>query len=81
KEIEKTIMKLSLEIYKQKVEPTAQCMKRFGNMYKASLYGGLASFIDWESSKDGLVGKRIGMFSYRSGLAPSFFEIEVKGSI
>ncbi|CAH7666898.1 hydroxymethylglutaryl-coenzyme A synthase C-terminal domain-containing protein, partial [Phakopsora pachyrhizi] len=81
KEIEKTFMKLSSEIYKQNVEPMTQCMKRLGNMYKASLYGGLASFIDSESSKDGFVRKRIGMFSYRSGLAPSFFEIEVKGSI
>ncbi|KAI8449448.1 hypothetical protein BY996DRAFT_8405651 [Phakopsora pachyrhizi] len=53
-EIEKTFMKLSLEIYKQKVEPTTQCMKRLGNMYKASLYQGLASFIDSEGSKDGL---------------------------
>ncbi|CAH7671812.1 hydroxymethylglutaryl-coenzyme A synthase C-terminal domain-containing protein, partial [Phakopsora pachyrhizi] len=81
KEIEKTFMKLSLEIYKQKIESTTHCMKRLGNMYKASLYGGLASFIDSEGSKDGLVRKRIGMFSYRSGLAPSFFEIDVKGSI
>ncbi|KAI8456985.1 hydroxymethylglutaryl-coenzyme A synthase C-terminal domain-containing protein, partial [Phakopsora pachyrhizi] len=80
KEIEKTFMKLSSEIYKQKVEPTTQCMKRLGNMYKASLYEGLAYFIDSEGSKDGLGGKRIGMFSYKSGLAPSFFEIEVKGS-
>ncbi|CAH7668012.1 hydroxymethylglutaryl-CoA synthase [Phakopsora pachyrhizi] len=81
KEIEKTFMKLSSEIYKQKVEPTTQCMKRLGNMYTASLYGGLASFIDSEGSKDGLIGKSIGMFSYGSGLASSFFEIEVKGSI
>jgi hydroxymethylglutaryl-CoA synthase len=48
-------------------------------MYTASLYGALASLLDSTESKE-LQGKRIGMFSYGSGLAASFFTLRVKGS-
>ncbi|MBW0535128.1 hypothetical protein O181_074843 [Austropuccinia psidii MF-1] len=81
KEMEKTFMKLADSIYSAKVLPTTQCMKRLGNMYTASLYGGLASLIDSVGDSNDLIGKSIGMYSYGSGLASSFFEISVKGDV
>lgn len=81
KEIEKTFLKLSADIYEAKVAPSTQCMKKLGNMYTASLYGALASIIDSVGGSNDLVGKNIGMFSYGSGLASSFFEIEIKGDV
>lgn len=53
-------------------------MRRLGNMYTASLYGALASVIE-SVEPETLKGKRIGMFSYGSGLAASFFAIKVRG--
>lgn len=81
KEIEKTFVKLSDEIYKTKVVPTTQCMKRLGNMYTASLYGALASLIDSVGHLNDTIGKNVAMFSYGSGLASSFFEVVFKGEV
>ena len=75
KAIETAFMKISNDGYKQKVWPGTACMRRLGNVYTASLYACLASLIDSEGSK--LVNKRIGMFSYGSGLASSFFVLRV----
>jgi hydroxymethylglutaryl-CoA synthase len=44
-------------------------------MYTASLYASLVSFLCKE--KD-LLGKKLGMFSYGSGLVASFFSMTVK---
>ncbi|WAQ82373.1 hypothetical protein PtA15_2A690 [Puccinia triticina] len=81
KEIEKTFVKLSEAIYKAKVVPTTQCMKRLGNMYTASLYGALGSLIDSVGASEDVVGKKVAMFSYGSGLASSFFQIEFRGDV
>jgi hydroxymethylglutaryl-CoA synthase len=48
-------------------------------MYCGSVYGSLCSLISNISSAD-LQGKRIGMFSYGSGLASSMFSFKVNGS-
>lgn len=55
-----------------------KCARRCGNMYTASLYGGLASLLSSVEPSD-LKGKRISMFAFGSGLASSFFTIKVKG--
>ncbi|KAG0148083.1 hypothetical protein CROQUDRAFT_670073 [Cronartium quercuum f. sp. fusiforme G11] len=81
KDLEKTFMGLSKEVYASKVAPTTKCMKQLGNMYTASLYGALASLIDSIEDPSSFIGKRIGMYSYGSGLASSFFEISVKGDV
>lgn len=44
--------------------------RSLGNTYTASLYSSLASLLDHE---DDLTGKRIGLFSYGSGLVSEFF--------
>ncbi|KAG8854454.1 ATP-dependent 5'-3' DNA helicase hcs1 [Tulasnella sp. 330] len=78
KALEKTFINYSKALHKSQVDPTMRCAKRCGNMYTASLYGGLASLISTKDSSE-LQGKRISMFAYGSGAAASFFAIRVKG--
>jgi hydroxymethylglutaryl-CoA synthase len=78
KDLEKTFVGLSKASYTSKVWPTTDCMRRLGNMYTASVYGALASLVA-SVEPDELKGKKVGMFSYGSGLAASFFAIRVRG--
>lgn len=78
KTLEKTFINYSKALHASQVDPTMRCAKRCGNMYTASLYGGLASLISTKDSSE-LQGKRISMFAYGSGAAASFFAIRVKG--
>ncbi|KAH8083103.1 hydroxymethylglutaryl-coenzyme A synthase C terminal-domain-containing protein [Filobasidium floriforme] len=79
KTVEKTMLGVAKAHYSKSVEPGMDCCKRCGNMYTASLYGGLASLLSNVSSDD-LQGRRVGMFSYGSGCAASFFALRVAGS-
>lgn len=79
KDIEKAFVALSKSLFAAKSLPTMLTSKKLGNMYSASLYGALASLLDATPS-EALQGKRIGMFSYGSGLAASFFTLRVAGS-
>lgn len=78
KVIEKTFIGAGKAEYAKRVEPSMKCSKRCGNMYTASLYGGLASVL---SSVDPVIlkGKKISMFAYGSGFASSFYTMTVKG--
>jgi hydroxymethylglutaryl-CoA synthase len=78
KSVETTSVSIASLAFKQNVLPGLSCAKRCGNMYTASLYGGLASVIANVEPKD-LVGKRISMFAYGSGCASSFYAVTVKG--
>lgn len=78
KVLEKSFITFAKSAYQSKVNPSLLCAKRCGNMYTASLYGGLASLLSSISPEE-LKGKRISMFAYGSGLASSFFVIRVKG--
>lgn len=78
KSVEKAFVGLSSSVYKERVWPSTQCMRRLGNMYTASVYGGLASIID-SVEPEQLLGKRIALFSFGSGLAASFFAMRVRG--
>lgn len=80
KTVEKTFMALTEEKYKQSISPGLLCPRNIGNMYTASVYSSLASIIS-EISSDELVGRRVGVFSYGSGLAASFFSIKVLGPV
>ncbi|KAK4243557.1 hydroxymethylglutaryl-CoA synthase [Corynascus novoguineensis] len=79
KTIEKTFMALSLERFKHRVDPSRHVSTECGNMYCGSLYAGLCSLLTLVPS-DQLAGKRIGMFSYGSGLASTMFSLRVVGS-
>ena len=78
KPLEKAFMALAKKDFETKVEASMKCARRCGNMYTASLYGGLASLVSSIPPAE-LKGKRISMFAYGSGIASSFFLIKVKG--
>jgi hydroxymethylglutaryl-CoA synthase len=78
KSLEKAFVTLAKGAFDSTVEPSMSCARRCGNMYTASLYGGLASIISNVYAEE-LKGKRISMFAYGGGLAASFFTIHVKG--
>lgn len=79
KTIEKVFLGVAKEHYAQAVQPGTDVVKRCGNMYTASLYGGLASLLSNVESSE-LQGKRLGMYAYGSGCAASFFSLRVAGS-
>ncbi|KAF2761215.1 hydroxymethylglutaryl-CoA synthase [Pseudovirgaria hyperparasitica] len=80
KTVEKTFMGLTKKRFAARVQPATLVPTMCGNMYTASVYGGLVSLIANVSSAD-LLGKRIGMFSYGSGLASSLFSFKVNGDV
>ncbi|KAL2262734.1 hypothetical protein VTK26DRAFT_272 [Humicola hyalothermophila] len=80
KVVEKTFMALTKKRFQERVSPAAQVATMCGNMYCASLWGGLASLVSFVDSET-LQGKRIGMYSYGSGLASSFFSLRINGSV
>ncbi|KAM7218091.1 hydroxymethylglutaryl-CoA synthase [Rhypophila decipiens] len=79
KVVEKSFMTLTKKRFQERVNPGIQVATMCGNMYCASVWGGLASLISHVDS-EALQGKRIGLFSYGSGLAASFCSFRVVGS-
>jgi hydroxymethylglutaryl-CoA synthase len=77
--IEKTFLGLSKKRFEERVKPSIDIPTNCGNMYTASVYSGLCSLLKNVNS-DALQGKRIGVFSYGSGLASSLFSVRVNGS-
>jgi len=80
KVVEKTFMTLTKKRFQERVAPGIQVATMCGNMYCASVWGGLASLIGHTDSST-LEGKRIGLFSYGSGLAASFCSFRVVASV
>ncbi|PHH87736.1 hypothetical protein CDD83_8469 [Cordyceps sp. RAO-2017] len=78
--VEKTFMGLTKKKFQERVNPAIQVATMCGNMYCASVWGGLASLLSFVDAK-ALEGKRIGVFSYGSGLASSFMSFRVRGSV
>ncbi|KAK3333851.1 hydroxymethylglutaryl-coenzyme A synthase C terminal-domain-containing protein [Cercophora scortea] len=79
KVVEKTFMALTKKRFQERVNSSIQVATMCGNMYTASVWGGLASLVSHVDSET-LQGKRIGLFSYGSGLAASFCSFRVVGS-
>lgn len=79
KVVEKSFMTLTKKKFQERVNPGIQVATMCGNMYCGSVWGGMASLLSHVSSSD-LEGKRIGLFSYGSGLAASFCSFKVVGS-
>ncbi|KFY05664.1 hypothetical protein V491_09068, partial [Pseudogymnoascus sp. VKM F-3775] len=78
KTIEKTFMGLTKARFGDRVQPSIQVPTMCGNMYCGSVWGGLVSLLSNVSSAE-LQGKRIGVFSYGSGLASSLLSLKVVG--
>jgi hydroxymethylglutaryl-CoA synthase len=79
KTVEKTFMTLAKKRFASRVQPSIEVPTMCGNMYCASVYASLVSLISNVSSEE-LQGKRVGIFSYGSGLASSLFSLKVRGS-
>lgn len=79
KVVEKTFMTMTKKKFEERVQPACQVGANCGNMYCGSVWAGLASLVSHvEPAK--LEGKRVGLFSYGSGLAASFTSLRIVGS-
>ncbi|KAL9112158.1 MAG: hypothetical protein Q9227_003535 [Pyrenula ochraceoflavens] len=78
KGVEKTFMGLSKKKFAERVQPAIEVPTMCGNMYCGSVWGGLVSIVCNVAPKT-LQGKRIGVFSYGSGLASSMLSLRVVG--
>lgn len=76
RDIEKIFMERSKIIFEKMTKPSLLLASRVGNMYTPSVYSGLASYLVSLPSEN-LPGKKIGVFSYGSGLASSMFSIKI----
>uniref|UniRef100_A0A8C0WP41 Hydroxymethylglutaryl-CoA synthase n=1 Tax=Castor canadensis TaxID=51338 RepID=A0A8C0WP41_CASCN len=76
KEVDKALLKASLDMFNKKTKTSLYLSTHNGNMYTSSLYGCLASLLSHHSAQE-LAGSRIGAFSYGSGLAASLFSFRV----
>lgn len=79
KVVEKTFMTLTKKRFQERVNPAIQVATLCGNMYCGSVWGGLASLVSHVPASS-LEGKRVGLFSYGSGLAASFTSFQVVGN-
>ncbi|TVY52856.1 Hydroxymethylglutaryl-CoA synthase [Lachnellula cervina] len=79
KVVEKTFLGLTKKRFNERVQPSIMAPTMCGNMYTASVYSGLVSILSNVDSAT-LQGKRIGVFSYGSGLAASLFSLKIVGS-
>ncbi|KAI9929105.1 hypothetical protein ASPWEDRAFT_49242 [Aspergillus wentii DTO 134E9] len=80
KNVEKTFMGLTKKRFGDRVKPALDVATLCGNMYTATVYAGLASLLS-NVTFDPAQPKRIGLFSYGSGLASSLFSAKIVGDV
>lgn len=80
KNLEKIFVGLAKEQTKTRVQPCLNVPTNTGNMYSASAWASLSSLLYYVGSEQ-LQNKRIGVFSYGSGLASTLLSVVVKGDI
>ncbi|KAK6198619.1 hydroxymethylglutaryl-coenzyme A synthase C terminal-domain-containing protein [Scheffersomyces amazonensis] len=76
KSLEKIFLGLVKEQSKIRVDPSLKVPTNTGNMYTASAWASLASLLYYVGSES-LQNKRIGIFSYGSGLASTLLSVKV----
>ncbi|XP_052210281.1 hydroxymethylglutaryl-CoA synthase [Diospyros lotus] len=76
RDLEKATQQVAKPFYDAKVQPGTLLPKQVGNMYTASLYAAFASLIHNRDSS--LVGQRVVMFSYGSGLTATMFSFRIR---
>ncbi|OAX83791.1 hydroxymethylglutaryl-CoA synthase [Emergomyces africanus] len=80
--VEKAFMALTKKRFNERVQPSIEVPTMCGNMYCASVYGGLVSLLTNATFDNAAQQqKRIGIFSYGSGLASSMFSVKVVGDV
>ncbi|CAG0900698.1 unnamed protein product, partial [Cyprideis torosa] len=77
KEVERAFLAHSQSVFESKAQPALLLAKNVGNMYTASVYLSLISFLISKPLEE-LVGSRIAVFSYGSGFCSSMYTIVVK---
>lgn len=80
RDVEKAFMNYSQELFEEKTQPSLYIARNIGNMYTASLYGGLASYLISKSPEQ-LIGKKFALFSYGSGLASTMYSINISNDM
>ncbi|KAM0141235.1 hypothetical protein ACHAO1_002014 [Botrytis cinerea] len=80
KTLEKTLVVITKDEFKRRVEPCISGPSLCGNMYTGSLYFSLISLISNIDLK-AVEGKTIGLFSFGSGIASSLFGMKVTGDL
>ncbi|XP_053689435.1 uncharacterized protein LOC128738381 [Sabethes cyaneus] len=76
REVEKAFMTHYTPVFNSKTKPSLHLANQVGNMYTPSVYGGLVSLLI-NSEVTELAGKKVGVFSYGSGLASSMYSISI----
>ncbi|XP_036330777.1 hydroxymethylglutaryl-CoA synthase 1 [Rhagoletis pomonella] len=76
RDVEKAFMTQFADVFEAKTRKSLLLANQVGNMYTPSVYSGLVSLLV-NNAPEQLVGKRIGVFSYGSGLAASMYSILV----
>lgn len=77
KNYEKSVMEFASAHYERMTLPSLFLAKNIGNMYTASLYGGLISYLI-SKPYESLINQHIALFSYGSGLSSSLYSIFMK---
>lgn len=80
KTVEKVFVNLAKKESVKRVSPALKVPTNTGNMYTASAWASLSSLLYYVGSEE-LQNKRIGVFSYGSGLASTLLSVVVKGDI
>jgi hydroxymethylglutaryl-CoA synthase len=80
KNVEKVFVGLSKARFAQRGQPGILAPTMCGNMYTASVYSGLVSLLSTVPAAT-LLNKRVSVFSYGSGLASTFFSLQIKGDV
>uniref|UniRef100_A0A182WLA7 Hydroxymethylglutaryl-CoA synthase n=1 Tax=Anopheles minimus TaxID=112268 RepID=A0A182WLA7_9DIPT len=76
RDVEKAFMAQYASVFAAKTKRSLHLASQVGNMYTPSVYSCLVSLLIG-SDVDELLGKRVGVFSYGSGLASSMYSIAV----
>ncbi|BAU02420.1 hypothetical protein VIGAN_11194500 [Vigna angularis var. angularis] len=76
RDLEKANQQAAKHVYDEKVQPSTLIPKQVGNMYTASLYAAFASLL--HNKNTSLVGKRVVLFSYGSGLTATMFSLRLQ---
>ncbi|KAF9911793.1 hypothetical protein EC991_002095 [Linnemannia zychae] len=79
KGLERAMMQFTKAEYQKKVIPSLYAATNVGNMYTASVWACLSSLMSSASDEE-ILNKRIGLFSYGSGSAATFFSLKVVAS-
>jgi len=76
RDVEKLVLAGSKDIYEKKTKPSLYLANQIGNMYTPSVYGGLIAYLVSKPEAE-LLGNRLCLFSYGSGLQASMYSITV----